>query len=66
MNFEQYTKCIEKIKDYIIEGDVMQVVFAQERSADFDLPPFDINSEEVAKVTGVFPFSFDSVYTHDL
>ena len=42
MNFEQYTKCIEKIKDYIIEGDVMQVVFAQERSADFDLPPFEL------------------------
>ena len=42
MNFEQYKKCIEKIKDYIIEGDVMQVVFAQERSADFDLPPFEL------------------------
>jgi anthranilate synthase component 1 len=42
MNFEQYSKCIEKIKDYIIEGDVMQVVFAQERSADFDLPPFEL------------------------
>ena len=42
MNFEQYSKCIEKIKDYIIAGDVMQVVFAQERSADFDLPPFEL------------------------
>ena len=42
MNFEEYSKCIEKIKDYIIEGDVMQVVFAQERSADFDLPPFEL------------------------
>ena len=42
MNFEQYSKCIEKIKDYIIEGDVMQVVFAQEKSADFDLPPFEL------------------------
>jgi anthranilate synthase component 1 len=42
MNFKQYSKCIEKIKDYIIEGDVMQVVFAQERSADFDLPPFEL------------------------
>ena len=30
MNYEQYSKSIEKIKDYIIEGDVMQVVFAQE------------------------------------
>tara|TARA_B100001113_G_scaffold21104_1_gene15562 strand:- start:1466 stop:2917 length:1452 start_codon:yes stop_codon:yes gene_type:complete len=42
MNFEQYSKCIEKIKDYIVEGDVMQVVFAQERSAEFDLPPFEL------------------------
>ena len=42
MNFDQYSKCIEKIKDYIVEGDVMQVVFAQERSADFDLPPFEL------------------------
>jgi anthranilate synthase component 1 len=42
MNFKQYSKCIEKIKDYIVEGDVMQVVFAQERSADFDLPPFEL------------------------
>ncbi len=42
MNFKQYSKSIEKIKDYIIEGDVMQVVFAQERSADFNLPPFEL------------------------
>ena len=42
MNFDQYSECIEKIKDYIVEGDVMQVVFAQERSADFDLPPFEL------------------------
>ena len=42
MNFDQYSDCIEKIKDYIVEGDVMQVVFAQERSADFDLPPFEL------------------------
>ena len=42
MNFKQYSKSIEKIKDYIIEGDVMQVVFAQERSADFNLSPFEL------------------------
>ena len=42
MNFKQYSESIEKIKDYIIEGDVMQVVFAQERSADFNLPPFEL------------------------
>ena len=42
MNFDQYSDCIEKIKDYIVEGDAMQVVFAQERSADFDLPPFEL------------------------
>ena len=42
MNFEEYSKRIKKIKDYIVEGDVMQVVFAQERSADFDLPPFEL------------------------
>ena len=42
MSFEEYKEAIDKIKNYIVEGDVMQVVFAQERSAEFTLPPFEL------------------------
>lgn len=43
-NFEKpyYKDAVLKIKDYILEGDVMQVVLAQHFSEDFNGSPFDL------------------------
>ena len=43
-NFEKpdYKDAVLRIKDYIIEGDVMQVVLAQHFSEDFNGNPFDL------------------------
>ncbi len=39
---EEYFKAVNTIKDYITEGDVMQVVLAQDFSASFTGNPFDL------------------------
>jgi anthranilate synthase component I len=43
-NFKQedYEAAVDKIKDYIVAGDVMQVVLAQRMSVDFDGDPLNI------------------------
>ena len=43
-HFQQqlYQQAVEKIKDYIVAGDVMQVVLAQRMSVDFDGDPMNI------------------------
>ena len=43
-HFEQtrYETAVEKIKDYIVAGDVMQVVLAQRMSIDFDSDPINV------------------------
>ena len=38
----EYLAAVSTIKNYIAEGDVMQVVLAQDFSANFDLDPFDL------------------------
>lgn len=38
----EYLAAVNTIKNYIAEGDVMQVVLAQDFSANFDLDPFDL------------------------
>ena len=38
----EYLNAVEMIKNYISEGDVMQVVLAQDFSATFDHDPFDL------------------------
>ena len=38
----EYIAAVSTIKNYIAEGDVMQVVLAQDFSANFDLDPFDL------------------------
>ena len=38
----EYLAAVNTIKDYIAEGDVMQVVLAQDFSANFDLDSFDL------------------------
>ena len=39
---ENYLKAVEKAKDYIIAGDIFQVVLSQRLSMKTDVPPFDI------------------------
>ncbi|NNE38730.1 MAG: anthranilate synthase component I [Gammaproteobacteria bacterium] len=39
---QNYFKAVEKIKDYIIEGDVMQVVLSQRMSIPFSADPFNL------------------------
>ena len=39
---EDYLKAIKKIKNYIVEGDVMQVVYGQEFSTKFEGSPIDL------------------------
>ncbi len=39
---EGYQQGVEKIKDYIREGDAMQVVLSQRMSIDFHAPPIDL------------------------
>ena len=39
---EEYVDAVSTIKNYIEEGDVMQVVLAQDFSATFDREPFDL------------------------
>tara|TARA_B100000287_G_C20667790_1_gene792302 strand:- start:1221 stop:2687 length:1467 start_codon:yes stop_codon:yes gene_type:complete len=39
---EEYLNAVNVIKNYITEGDVMQVVLAQDFSADFDHDPFNL------------------------
>ena len=39
---EAFKTAVEKIKDYTISGDVMQVVLAQRMSIPFDLPSIDL------------------------
>ena len=39
---EKYQAAVEKIKDYIVAGDVMQVVLAQRMSVDFSGDPLNI------------------------
>ena len=39
---EEYVDAVRTIKNYIEEGDVMQVVLAQDFSATFDREPFDL------------------------
>ena len=37
-----FEDAVDRIKHYIVEGDVMQVVLAQRMSIDFDAPPVDL------------------------
>ena len=39
---EEYLQAVKKVKCYIEEGDVMQVVLAQDFSASFDKDPFEL------------------------
>ena len=39
---EEYLQAVKKVKYYIEEGDVMQVVLAQDFSANFDKDPFEL------------------------
>ena len=39
---EGFEKAVERIKEYIIDGDVMQVVLAQRLSVPFTAPPLDL------------------------
>ena len=39
---EEYLQAVKKVKCYIEEGDVMQVVLAQDFSANFDKDPFEL------------------------
>ena len=39
---EEYLQAVKKVKNYIEEGDVMQVVLAQDFSANFDKDPFEL------------------------
>ena len=39
---EEYCDAVNAIKNYIAEGDVMQVVLAQDFSANFDKDPFNL------------------------
>ena len=39
---EEYLQAVKKVKHYIEEGDVMQVVLAQDFSANFDKDPFEL------------------------
>ncbi len=41
-NKQDYFKAVEKIKNYIIEGDVMQVVLSQRMSIPFSADPFNL------------------------
>jgi anthranilate synthase component 1 len=41
-NKQDYFKAVDKIKDYIIEGDVMQVVLSQRMSIPFATDPFNL------------------------
>lgn len=42
LDFAEYEHKLEKIKQYIIDGDVMQVVFARAISRPFTAPAFDL------------------------
>ena len=44
---EEYVDAVSTIKNYIEEGDVMQVVLAQDFSATFDREPFDLYREAI-------------------
>ena len=39
---EAFLNCVRRIKDYILEGDVMQVVLAQRLSTEIEAPPIDV------------------------
>ncbi|NND66290.1 MAG: anthranilate synthase component I, partial [Halioglobus sp.] len=39
---EMYEAAVEKVKDYVLAGDVMQVVPSQRMSLDFDAPPLNL------------------------
>jgi anthranilate synthase component 1 len=39
---EKFERDVERIKDYIVEGDVMQVVLSQRLSIPFEAPPLDL------------------------
>ncbi len=39
---EAFEAAVERIKEYILDGDVMQVVISQRMSAPYDLPPIDL------------------------
>jgi anthranilate synthase component I len=40
--YEQYCAIVEKAKDYIVAGDIFQVVPSQRWTQPFDLPPFSL------------------------
>lgn len=42
LSLEQYKDIVEKAKNYIIEGDIFQVVPSQRFECDFDCPPFQL------------------------
>ncbi len=42
MKKDDYLKAVEKAKNYILEGEIFQVVAGQRFSVDFDLPAFDL------------------------
>lgn len=42
MSYEDYSKSLDRIKQYIIDGDIMQVVFGRALSRPFKVPPFDL------------------------
>ena len=39
---EAFMRAVERVKQYIIDGDVMQVVLAQRMSIDLDVPPLHV------------------------
>lgn len=39
---QAFEAAVERIKEYILDGDVMQVVLSQRMSAPFDSPPIDV------------------------
>jgi len=39
---EAFKQAVERIKQYIVDGDVMQVVLAQRMSVELDLPPLNV------------------------
>ena len=61
---EEYEKAVEQIKEYIVAGDVMQVVLAQRMSVKFDGDP--INVYRALRYLNPSPYMvfFDLAYHH--
>lgn len=53
---EQFHQMVGKAKDYIIDGDIFQVVLSQRYSLDFKLPPFQLY--RALRRTNPSPFLF--------